>query len=252
MGIAGVLDLIGEKEAPPRIPGVQVADIAGGSLNGVIGILLALFARERTGAGQYVDISMTDAVAGFMQIPLFFHQMSGRMFERSDNMLSHRYAFYSTYETLDKQYLTIGALEYRFWKNLCETLDVPEYAPLQYDEERRQEIINCLRHKFKQKTRTRWEAILSDQDVCWGPVNTLEQVLEDPHLCHREMVVAFEDQNSKKTPTLGVPVKLSQTPGSLRSPPTDFGKDTQQVLKELGYSTAEIALFLKTTGGSAD
>jgi len=162
--------------------------------------------------------------------------------------LSHRYAFYTTYETRDKQYLTIGALEYRFWKVLCETLDVPEYAPLQYDEEQRQEIIHCLRHKFKQKTLAQWDAILSDQDICWGPVNTLEQVLDDKHLCHREMVVAFEDQNGKKSPTLGVSVKLSQTPGSLRSPSTDFGKDTRNVLKELGYSTAQIALFLETTG----
>jgi crotonobetainyl-CoA:carnitine CoA-transferase CaiB-like acyl-CoA transferase len=246
LGIAGVLDLVGEKEKPPSIPGVQVADIAGGSMNGAIGILLALFAREKTGKGQYIDISMTDGMASLMHIPLLSYQFLGQMFERSDNILSHRYAFYSTYETLDNQYLTIGAVEYRFWKILCKKLDVPEYAPLQYDEERRMEIIEGLRDKFKQKTLAQWEVELSDLDVCWSPVNNLEQVLEDKHLLQREMVVDVEDQNGNKVPTLGVPVKLSETPGSLRTPPTEFGKDTRDVLFELGYSANEIDTFFQT------
>lgn len=246
LGIAGVLDLIGEKDKPPAIPGVQLADIAGGSMSGAIGILLALFAREKTGKGQYIDISMTDTMTSFMQIPLFFHQLLGQMFERSDNPLSHRYAFYTTYETKDKRHLTIGALEYKFWETLCKTFNVPEYAPLQYDDKKRQEIILCFREKFKQKTLAQWETILSDLDICWGPVHNLSQVLGDKHLSHREMVVEFEDQTGKKIPTLGVPVKLSRTPGSLRTPPTDFGKNTRDVLSELGYSPEEIALFFDT------
>ena len=92
-----VLDLIGETDKPPSIPGVQVADIAGGGMNGAIGILLALHAREKTGQGQYIDISMTDSMASLLYIPLFFLQLTGQMFERSDNILSHRYAFYTTY-----------------------------------------------------------------------------------------------------------------------------------------------------------
>lgn len=245
LGVAGVLDLIGEKDKPPSIPGVQIADIAGGSLNGAIGILLALFARERTGVGQHIDISMTDAMAGFMQIPLLSRQALGQTFERSDNILSHRYAFYTTYETYDNEYLTLGALEYRFWETLCNTLGVPEYAPLQYDEPRRVEILETLRKKFKQKTLAQWEETLADLDICWGPVNTLPRMLEDKHLIHRQMVVDFEDQNGKKIPTLGVAVKLSETPGALRSPPTDFGKDTRDVLTELGYSTRQINDFFK-------
>ena len=246
LGVAGVLDLIGEKDKPPSIPGVQIADIAGGSLNGAIGILLALFAREKTGLGQYIDISMTDAMAGFMQIPLLSHQVMGQMFERSDNILSHRHAFYTTYETLDNQYLTIGALEYRFWKTLCQTLGVPEFAPLQYDDLQRAKIIATLRKKFKQKTLAQWEKKLSDLDICWGPVNTLPRLLEDKQLTHRQMVVDFEDQTGKKVPTLGVAIKLSGTPGSLRTPPTDFSKDTRDVLAELGYSSQDITDFFET------
>jgi len=246
IGIAGVLDLMGEKNKPPSIPGVQIADIAGGGMNAVIGILLALHAREKSGQGQYIDISMTDSMASLLHIPLFFYQLTGRMFERSDNILSHRYAFYTTYETADKNYLTIGAIETRFWERLCEILKVPEYAALQYDEARRQEIIDSLREKFKQKNLAQWEQKLSGLDICWGPVNNLEQALEDSHLRHRKMVVDFEDQNGHKIPTLGVPVKLSQTPGSLRTPPTDCGKNTRDVLSELGFSTDEIQQFFET------
>jgi len=246
LGIAGVLDLMGEKGCPPSIPGVQIADIAGGSMNAAMGILLALFAREKTGMGQYIDISMTDGMAGLMHIPLLSLQVMGQMFERSDNILSHRYAFYTTYETRDNQYLTLGAVEFRFWKTICEKLDLPEYVPLQYDEERRCEIIDTFREKFRQKTLAQWEEELSNLDVCWGPVNNLARVLEDKHLSQRNMVVEFEGQDGEKIPTLGVPVKLSNTPGSLRTPPTSFGQNTREVLGELGYSPKEIDLFFET------
>lgn len=246
LGIAGVLDLIGETGRPPCIPGVQIADIAGGSMNGAIGILLALYAREKTGKGQYIDISMTDSMASLLHIPLFFYQATGRAFERSDNVLSHHYAFYNTYETRDKKYLTIGAIEFRFWKRLCEKLDLPEYTALQYDELHRQEIIDGLKEKFRQKTLAQWETDLSDLDICWGPVNTLEQALKDRHLCHRKMVAAVEDQKGNITPTLGVPVKLSMTPGSLRTPPPEFGRDTRNVLSELGYGADEIERLFET------
>ena len=102
LSTAGVLDLIGEKGQPPAIPGVQIADIAG-AMNGVIGVLLALFAREKSGLGQYIDISMTDSLLGFMTLPVLFRQLSDQRFGRSETLLSHRYACYNTYETKDKQ-----------------------------------------------------------------------------------------------------------------------------------------------------
>jgi crotonobetainyl-CoA:carnitine CoA-transferase CaiB-like acyl-CoA transferase len=157
LSISGVLDLIGEKGHPPAIPGVQFADIAGGSMNAVIGILLALFAREKSGKGQYIDISMTDGMIGYLTLPSFFRQLTGERYERSESRFSHRYACYNTYETADRQYLAIGAVEKRFWQNLCEHLGVPEYVDLQYDEERRQEIITLMRRIFGEKTLAEWE-----------------------------------------------------------------------------------------------
>jgi len=243
LSLAGVLELIGEAKRPPSIPGVQIADVAGGGMNAAIGILLALFAREKTGRGQYIDISMTDSMVSFLPAVLFFQQLFGQASGRSDSILSHRYACYNTYETSDGRHLSIGAVENRFWKRLCEILGVPEYASLQYDEDRRLEITDFMRKTFMAKTLEEWEQILGDEDICWGRIQKLKDVLKDPLFSEREMVVEMVEKNGQKTKTLGVPVKLSDTPGSVRTPPDAFGESTTAVLKGLGYKDPEIKQF---------
>jgi crotonobetainyl-CoA:carnitine CoA-transferase CaiB-like acyl-CoA transferase len=242
---AGILDLIGQVDSSPAIPGVQIADIAGGGMNAVIGILLALVARNQTGKGQYIDISMTDGVLGFLSIPLFFHQLTRRIPSRSDAVLSHRYACYNTYETADGRFLSIGAVEHRFWKKLCEHLELPEYGNLQYDDSRRMEIIDTLRAVFRQKTLGQWESEFGDLDICWGKVQNLEEVLKDPLFREREMVVDLEGKDGKTTPVIGVPVKLSRTPGKVRTPAVGFGESTIPILREIGYAEDDIAAFQK-------
>jgi crotonobetainyl-CoA:carnitine CoA-transferase CaiB-like acyl-CoA transferase len=243
LSFSGVLDLIGERDSAPAIPGVQIADIAGGGMNAAIGILLALFAREKTGQGQYIDISMTDSMVSFMPVPLFYQELSGQVTRRGDAFLSHRYACYSTYETADGRYLSIGAVENRFWKRLCEIMGVPEYAPLQYSEEKRSELIDFMKTAFKKKTLDEWSGILSSEDVCWGKVQNLSEVFSDPLFAEREMVLELQGKDGKKRKTLGVPVKLSQTPGSVRTPPPSFGENTGDILRELGYSDEQIRGF---------
>jgi crotonobetainyl-CoA:carnitine CoA-transferase CaiB-like acyl-CoA transferase len=245
MGYSGVLDLIGEPDRPPSIPGVQMADIAGGGMNAAIGILLALFAREKTGKGQHIDISMTDGMVSFLSLALFLYQHTGEFPKRGESMLSHRFAFYNTYETADGRYISIGAVENRFWEKLCEHLGVPEYAALQYDEKRRVEILEVMRKIFKKKTLSQWETELADLDVCWGSIRNLKEVLEDPYFRERKMVVDMGQQNGEKIITLGIPIKLSETPGSIRSMPVDFGESTGSILRELGYSESEITSFEK-------
>jgi crotonobetainyl-CoA:carnitine CoA-transferase CaiB-like acyl-CoA transferase len=245
LSTAGILDLNGDPESPPTIPGVQVADIAGGGMNAVIGILLALIARNQTGKGQYIDISMTDGTLGFLSIPLFFYQLTNRISTRSDSVLSHRYACYNTYETADGRYLSIGAVEHRFWKKLCDHLEYPEYIDLQYDDGRRLEIIDTLRAVFRQKTIDQWNSEFGEIDICWSKVQNIEEVLKDPLFRDREMVVDLEGNDGKTTPVFGVSVKLSQTPGNVRTPAVGFGESTVSILREIGYAEDVIAMFQK-------
>lgn len=245
LSLSGLLGQMGDADRPPSIPGVQIADMAGGGMNGAMGILLALLSMERTGEGQYIDISMTDGMVGFLPVALFFHQLTGQFPQRSDSMLSHRYACYNTYETADGRYFSVGAVEGRFWEKLCEHLKVSEYIPLQYDENQRQEIIETFRKIFKSKTLAEWEQEMAELDACCEPILSLEEVMEAPLFKEREMIIETKGQNGEKVHMPGVPVKLSKTPGTIRTQPVEFGESTFAVLKDLGYSDREIEIFSK-------
>jgi crotonobetainyl-CoA:carnitine CoA-transferase CaiB-like acyl-CoA transferase len=245
LSFAGILDLIGEKDGSPYIPGIQIADLVGGGMNAAIGILLALVARGKSGKGQYIDISMTDGMVGLLPIPLYLFQRHGKVPQRSDTFLSHRYACYNVYETADKRFISIGAVENRFWHNLCNLLGVPEYAPLQYDDSHRQEILEFFRKAFKKKTLEQWIKELGDKDVCWGKVQDFAEVLKDPLFFARDMVIEGKNERGESVAVLGIPVKLSDTPGDIRTAPVSFGQSTKKILEELGYTEREIKGFVE-------
>ncbi len=239
LSIAGVLDLIGYRDRPPSIPGVQIADILG-ALYGTIGILLALEARKKHGKGQYIDVSMSDCVLSMNILPLLFERLKGERPKRGEMLLSHRYACYNTYETKDGRAISLGALEGRFWKEICIHFGCEKFIPLQYNEEHREEIIEHFKEIFRKKTLKEWKRELKDVDGCWSEVLTLHEALEHPHFQERGMSILSPDEYGKKVPTLASPIKLSLTPATIRTPPVRFGENTIEVLEELGYSREEI------------
>ena len=241
LGFSGVLSLIGDKDGIPRIPGIQIADIAAGGMNAAIGILIALNERERSGQGQAIDISMADGMVGMLTLPLYFFFKTTEMPERSNTFLSHRYACYNVYETSDKKYITLGAVETGFWKTLCNHLGVPEYCDHQYADDWREGIITFMQRTFKRKTRDEWMLELGELDVCFAPVLTIDEVVEDKHFLERKMIMKVKDKSNKEIPVIGMPIKLSRTPGSYRSAPDDFGESTKGILEEIGYSENEIS-----------
>ena len=243
LSMSGVLGLIGEKDSLPSIPGVQIADIAGGAMNGAVGILLALYAREKTGQGQYIDISMTDGMLGFLGLPNYFSALTGKQPRVADTLLSHRYGCYNTYQTKDGRFISIGAVENRFWKILCDQFQRSDYISLQYDEEKREEIIAFLRQQFLTKTLAEWENELEKLEVCYTKVQTMQEVFKDPLFRERGMVFDYTDSKGTERSSFGIPVKLSATPGSLRTVPDEFGESTRDVLLEAGYSEKEVDCF---------
>lgn len=245
MSTAGLLELIGPEDSIPAIPGVQFADIAGGSMNAFSGILLALYARTISGKGQYIDISMTDGLVGYLSLPHYFSTCSDRPPVRSNDLLSHRYGCYNTYVTLDNKYLAIGAVENRFWLRLCELLGVPGFGPLQYDDKDRERITGELRTIFSGKTIDEWDSLLADEDVCYSRILSYQEVLESRLFRERGMVVESIGEQALEIKELGVPIKLSDSPGAIRTPAVTFGASTIQILQELGYHEEQIKDFSK-------
>ncbi len=244
IGFAGVLELSGEPGRRPVIPPVQVADVGGG-LNAAIGILLALFHRSRTGQGQYVDVALMDAALGFQQINFLQFLDLGMAPERGRQPLSGLFPSYNAYETKDGKFFTLGAVEQRFWTTFCDTVGRPDLKQDQYAlGERREQVMAELTALFKQKTRDEWFEQLQADDICIGKALSLPEVMTDPQVTAREMVVKVDD-HGKPRPLLGVVAKLSATPGDVRTPPAAFGEHTYEVLKELGYREAQIAEFEK-------
>ena len=211
-------------------------------MNGVMGILLALHERSRSGKGQCIDISMTDGLTGLLHLPLFLSHRAGSWTERSNNLLSHRYGCYNTYESSDGKFLAIGAVENRFWKRLCEILEVAEYGDLQYDDDRRQEIIDRFRLIFKGRTIEEWDALLGNEDVCYSRILSPCEALGQELFQARQIVTEIKDRDEFSA-QLGIPIKLSRTPGTHRTDPVGFGGSNDNILQELGYSAAQIESF---------
>lgn len=241
LGFGGVLGLTGEPKGKPIIPAVQIADMAAGGMFAALGIMAALLARGKTGRGQYIDISMLDGIIAMLPFLASLLWQKGENPGRGDTLLSGRYPCYHVYETRDGRFISIGALENRFWAVLCQKLGREEYIAHQFDEgERRLEILQFLRETFKTKTREEWMEEFKDLDVCFGKVLALDETFQDPQVIHRRMVTDFRDSQKGNTKLLSSPIKLSETPPEIRSAPADFGEHTEEVLQELGFGRNEI------------
>jgi len=237
LGYSGVLGVSGAAGGPPQIMPVQVADIGGGALMAVVGILAALMAREHTGRGQFVDISMMDGSVSWNAFHLLMSFIMGGQPPRGGTQLTGHNPCYAVYETKDGKYVTVGAVEPHFWRNLCEQLGVPEFTPDQYAEgPRREEMFRVLQGKFREKTQAEWLAQLEPVDICFGPVNSIAEALEDPQIQARGLV----HQIGGRT-LIGSPIKLSDTPAAAPTLPPDFGQHTDEVLAQLGFDTNAVA-----------
>jgi crotonobetainyl-CoA:carnitine CoA-transferase CaiB-like acyl-CoA transferase len=220
LALGGLLDLTGEANGPPSIPAAQIADLAGGAMQAVIGVLLALAARHKTGQGQLVDVGMIDGVASLLVLPLAIQAATGRAVRRGETTLSGYYACYHVYRAADGRWLAVGALEPKFWQIVCEQLGCPQFLADQFaDGARRREIVETVSRIFAGRSSAQWLVRFSGADACVTLVQSLEEVAADPHLRARESIV-----NLDGAPAPGVIPKLRGTPGRIGGPPPRLGE----------------------------
>jgi len=194
IGYGGILSIMGEEGGPPIVPGAQVADLGGGGMLGAIGILGALFERQRTGRGRLVDAAMLDGVVSWLSIHAGSYLATGEVPQRGMMPLSGAHACYRVYRARDGRYITVGALEPQFWKGLCEALEVPDFVDDQFaPADRQREMADRLGEIFGTRDREEWLDALGTRPVCVGPVNDLREALDDPQIRHRNMVAEVEE-----------------------------------------------------------
>lgn len=249
LAYSGILSLIGEVDRPPAIPLNIIADYGGAAMHGVFGILLALFARPRIGRGQYVDVAYLDATISLLAAtPLLANAFAdGVLPQRGHGPYTGLYAFYTTYETKDGRWLSVGCSEPWLWANLCAALGCPELAPFYRRPEHltrapspeEASVRQRLQALFLQRSRDDWLAYLADKNVCVGPVNTPAEVFADPQVQHRQMLLEGRSSTGEAVRQVGIALKLSDTPGRVRHLAPRLGQHTDEVLSALGYSADE-------------
>jgi len=241
MAMSGVLSIINEGGLPPLVPGVKISDIAA-AMYSTIGVLMALAAREKTGKGQFVDVSMTDGALSWLTPPIMNFYYQGKLPEKTTVYLSGKRPGYNVYRTKDGKYITIALREPQFWEKLCEKLGKPDLLPYQNpDPEKFDEVVSALQNVFLTKTRDEWFEVLKDVGV--GKVYQLDELESDPQVRHRQMIVEVNYPGVGTVKQTGHPVKLLDTPLKIKSPAPSCGQHTRDILVEAGYSQKEIDNF---------
>jgi alpha-methylacyl-CoA racemase len=243
IGYAGLLAHLTRPGQPPTLPGPQLADIAGGALMAVVGILAAVAGRGVSGAGRVVDVSMLDGTIALMPLLAALVLQGEREPGPGEVWLAGALPGYNVYETADGRYVTLGALEPKFWAEFCRRVGRPDLIERQFprDAEDRRATMDELAAIFRTRTRDEWVAALGDAEVCLGPVNTLTEALADPQVRARGVTAQADYGTAGVGEALRTAPLMSDAPFATRRALPELGEHTAEALAAAGYTPEEIA-----------
>lgn len=242
LALSGVLDYSRRKDAMPPPMGIQVADIAGGSLHTVIGLLAAIVHRQKTGEGQYIDVSMTDAAFSLnaMSGPGY---LTAGIEPNPEELQLNGGTFYDYYETQDGRYFSVGSIEPPFRKLLCEALGKPQLFALSMSDELADQQLfkQQVQASFLSKSYEEWLTIFNeDFQGCVEPVLTFAEACHHPQIQERGMIVDVPKADGTSQRQLATPIKFSATQPIYRHTALQLGENTEEVLLGQGFSPQQI------------
>ncbi len=242
IAVSGNLGITGGKDGAPVIPGFQLADIAGGSYAAMNAVTTALYQREKTGKGEWIDVAMTDAVVPFTVLQFANYQGTKQNPGRGNFELSGALANYNVYECNDGKYVALGSLEPKFWNAFCKKAGRPDWANrfLQKGEEltKLKEEVQAF---FLSQTRSHWLQFFAGEDICLTAINELEELENDPYLTGRNMFLENEHAVVGKYKTINQPLKFKVANFENNQSAPDLGQNSAGILKEMNYTDTQIA-----------
>ncbi|MEK1907153.1 MAG: CaiB/BaiF CoA-transferase family protein [Pseudomonas sp.] len=242
LALAGVASYTGRRDSGPLPLGVQLADIAGGSLHGVIGLLAAVIARQSTGLGQHVDISMTDCAFSL-------HGMAGAGYLAAgvepgmENQVLNGGSFYDYYRTRDGRWLSVGSLEPQFMQQFCAVIGRPELAArgLSPKPEEQKALKREIEIEIEKHDLAEWQQRFAVVDACIEPLLSLAEAVEHPQLKARGVVTQVPREGRPAQAQIACPIRFSEGLEPPRHIGPAVGAHSAEVLGELGFSEAQIA-----------
>ncbi|MDY6933329.1 MAG: CaiB/BaiF CoA-transferase family protein [Spirochaetota bacterium] len=240
ISVAGILDATGRHTGAPVIPGIPIADMSIGIFS-AFSILTGVIARDRNGKGQHIDVSMTDCMVSYNMINIAQHLMSKLVQNSNELNVIGEAPYYNVFKAKDSKYISLGNIEEKFWVNFVNLIGREDLKEHQFSiGEKRKEVMEEIQNIISTKTRREWLDIFEGEDICYAPVNDIEDMMNDPHVKHRDMLLHMEHPVEGRITSVGFPFKFSETPGEIRSPSPTFGQHTDEVMKRLGYNDDEL------------
>ena len=247
-GESGVMDLTGYPDGPPAKLGASLADIVAG-LYACNGICLALLARHKTGRGQHVDVGLLDGMVSTLTYHALIYLTTGRSPKRAGT----RHPSIVPYESFEAKdgFVNIAVTNQKQWENFCQVCGFPEIAQDPRFMEMKARLANygelrpMIERVVSKMTRAEVFAAMSEVGIPAGPINSVAEIMEDPHIRAREMVQQLIHPDYGPLKVLGIPIKLSDTPGVVENAPPKFGEHNREVLAASGYDAAEIARLIE-------